>query len=58
MSQISRSEGFICQLILSAGFGTRMGPIGKALPKVLWPIFEEALLGIQIEYVNELKIIF
>lgn len=37
-------------LILSAGFGTRMGAIGKKLPKVLWPIFEKSLLQLQIDY--------
>lgn len=37
-------------LILSAGFGTRMGEIGKSLPKVLWPVFERSLLELQVEY--------
>ena len=37
-------------LILSAGFGTRMGVIGQTLPKILWPVFEKTLLELQIEY--------
>ena len=43
-------------LILSAGFGTRMGEIGKSLPKVLWPVFEKSLLELQVEYVKTLGI--
>lgn len=35
-------------LILCAGFGTRMGPIGEVLPKPLWPIFEKSMLKLQI----------
>lgn len=35
--------------ILAAGKGTRMGEIGKHLPKVLWPLFDSTLLGLQIE---------
>jgi len=31
-------------LILSAGFGTRMGLIGSVLPKPIWPLFEKSLL--------------
>lgn len=30
--------------ILSAGFGTRMGEIGKKLPKPLWPIGDKTLI--------------
>ncbi|MFA5583240.1 MAG: NTP transferase domain-containing protein, partial [Bacteriovoracaceae bacterium] len=41
-------------LILSAGFGTRMGEIGKSLPKVLWPIFEKTLLELQVEYAKSI----
>jgi mannose-1-phosphate guanylyltransferase len=41
-------------LILSAGFGTRMGEIGKVLPKVLWPVFEKSLLEVQIKYARSL----
>lgn len=37
-------------LVLAAGKGTRMGEIGKVLPKVLWPIFEKAILELEIEY--------
>lgn len=34
--------------ILAAGKGTRMGEIGKVLPKPLWPIFEKSLLELQV----------
>ncbi len=37
-------------LILAAGKGTRMGEIGKKIPKVLWPIFDKTLLEWQILY--------
>jgi mannose-1-phosphate guanylyltransferase len=40
-------------LILAAGFGTRMGLIGKSLPKVMWPIFEKTLLETQIIYARK-----
>lgn len=43
-------------LILSAGLGTRMGPIGKILPKPLWPIFEKKILELQINFVESLGI--
>ena len=43
-------------LILAAGFGTRMGPIGQRLPKVLWPVYEKALLELQVLYAKELGI--
>lgn len=42
--------------ILAAGFGTRMGKIGKVLPKVLWPIFDSTLLGLQIHFLKEIGI--
>lgn len=41
-------------LILCAGFGTRMGPIGEQLPKPLWPVFEKTILELQIKFVKEL----
>ncbi|MCY4524875.1 MAG: NTP transferase domain-containing protein [Halobacteriovoraceae bacterium] len=41
-------------LILSAGFGVRMGRIGKILPKILWPVFEKTLLELQIKYARGL----
>lgn len=41
-------------LILAAGFGTRMGPIGEKLPKVLWPVFEKPLLELQVKYARSL----
>ena len=43
-------------LILSAGLGTRMGELGKVLPKVLWPIFSKSLLQLQIDYCSDLGI--
>ncbi len=43
-------------LITAAGFGTRMGPIGKKLPKVLWPIFEKTLIELQIDYLKRFGI--
>lgn len=39
-------------LLLCAGLGTRMGNIGKHIPKPLWPIFEKNLLELQIDLVN------
>lgn len=41
-------------LILAAGKGTRMGKIGKQLPKVLWPVFEKKLIELQVEYAKHL----
>lgn len=43
-------------LILSAGFGTRMGEIGKQIPKVMWPIFEKKLIDLQICYCRDLGV--
>lgn len=43
-------------LILAAGFGTRMGEIGKTLPKVLWPLFEKSLLELQVAYARSLGV--
>ncbi|MCT4642376.1 MAG: sugar phosphate nucleotidyltransferase [Bacteriovoracaceae bacterium] len=37
-------------LILAAGKGTRMGDIGKQIPKVIWPIFNKRMLDLEIEY--------
>lgn len=37
-------------LILAAGKGTRMGEIGKVLPKVIWPIFNKSILELEVEY--------
>ena len=43
-------------LILAAGLGTRMGDIGKILPKPLWPIFNKSLLELQIQFCYSLGI--
>lgn len=43
-------------LILGAGLGTRMGEIGKFVPKVLWPIYFKTLLELQIRYCEDLGI--
>ncbi len=36
-------------LVLSAGFGTRMGELGRRFPKPLWPLFDRTLLYFQIQ---------
>lgn len=41
-------------LVLAAGKGTRMGDIGKELPKVLWPVYDKSLLELQVYYAREL----
>jgi NDP-sugar pyrophosphorylase family protein len=41
-------------LILGAGYGTRMGEIGKILPKILWPVFDSCILDLQIKYAHSL----
>jgi mannose-1-phosphate guanylyltransferase len=43
-------------LILGAGLGTRMGEIGKIIPKILWPIYFKTMLELQIRYCEELEI--
>lgn len=35
-------------LILAAGKGTRMGKIGKEIPKVIWPIFNKSILELEV----------
>ena len=42
--------------VLSAGHGTRMGPLGKSLPKPLWPVFERTLLELQFELYRNYQI--
>ena len=42
--------------LLAAGFGTRMGELGKVLPKALWPIFDKSLLELQIDFAQSLGI--
>ena len=37
-----------------AGLGTRMGPVGKKIPKPLFPLFDKNLLELQIEYCKRL----
>lgn len=41
-------------LITAAGLGTRMGEIGKILPKILWPIFETTLLDLQCQFAQRM----
>lgn len=43
-------------LILSAGKGTRMGEVGKQIPKPLWPIYSKTLLELQVNYCREMGI--
>lgn len=40
-------------LILAAGKGTRMGEIGKRIPKVIWPIFNKSILELEILYAQK-----
>lgn len=40
-------------LILAAGKGTRMGEIGKVVPKVLWPVFKKSILELEIDYAKK-----
>ncbi|CBW28132.1 putative nucleotidyl transferase [Halobacteriovorax marinus SJ] len=42
--------------ILGAGLGTRMGPVGEKLPKLLWPVYEKSLLELQLSYALKLGI--
>lgn len=43
-------------LILCAGMGTRMGELGKKIPKPLWPVFCKTLLELQVDYCHDLGI--
>ena len=43
-------------LILGAGLGTRMGELGKVIPKILWPIYFKPMLELQIRYCEDLGI--
>lgn len=40
-------------LLLAAGKGTRMGNVGKDLPKVQWPVFEKSILELEVDYVKK-----
>lgn len=40
--------------ILAAGKGSRMGPIGTVLPKILWPIYGKTILELQVDYLKSL----
>lgn len=40
-------------LILAAGKGTRMGEIGKKVPKVLWPIYKKTILELEALYAQK-----
>lgn len=40
--------------ILAAGFGTRMGEIGKFLPKLLWPVLNKRLVELQYNFLKDL----
>ncbi|OUR92887.1 hypothetical protein A9Q84_20460 [Halobacteriovorax marinus] len=42
--------------ILGAGLGTRMGEVGKVLPKLLWPVFEKSLLELQVDFAKSLGV--
>ncbi|MBP5296856.1 MAG: NTP transferase domain-containing protein [Bacteriovoracaceae bacterium] len=37
-------------LVLSAGYGTRLGPLGKFWPKPLWPVGQKPLLSFALEF--------
>ena len=37
-----------------AGKGTRMGEVGKSLPKPLWPLFDSTLIELQIKFFKKL----
>ncbi len=43
-------------LILCAGMGSRMGEIGKKIPKPLWPVFFKTLLELQVDYCRSMGI--
>lgn len=40
-------------LILAAGKGTRMGQVGKVVPKVIWPIFNKSILELEVHYAKK-----
>lgn len=39
-----------------AGLGTRMGEVGKTLPKPLWPLFDKTLFELQIDFLKKLGV--
>lgn len=40
-------------LVLAAGKGTRMGEIGKSIPKVIWPVFNKSILELEVLYASQ-----
>lgn len=49
---MSLEAGFI----LAAGKGTRMGELGRTLPKPLWPVFDLSLLELSIQQLKDLGV--
>lgn len=43
-------------LILCAGMGSRMGEIGRKIPKPLWPVYFKSLLELQVDYCRSLGV--
>ena len=43
-----------CVFILAAGYGTRMGEVGKVIPKPAFPVFDKTLIEVLIIQLKEL----